>query len=102
MRERAPGPRRFFVKQIVVALGLFAAPAFALTPQDAAVHAAELGRPLPSYVRMTPQQDIEQSREPGRIFATADAFTVFLNRFGGSYSCGNDDSSRNVSSVVCG
>ncbi len=70
--------------------------AVALSPQEAADLSAVVGRPLPAMVVL--------STEPRSIsFAPGGpALPIFLNRNGGSYSCGDDDSAHNLSSIVCG
>lgn len=77
----------------------FAVPAGAFTPWEAAERAMQIGRPLTSYVNVP---DIEITHH-ARVYAPGgDPLPIYLNRFGGSYTCGNDDSATNRSSVVCG
>jgi hypothetical protein len=88
---------------LVFAAAALALPAQALTPQEAASYARTVGRPLTSYIRrdsIPELQGVEQRRPV--TFATGTALPIYLNRHGGNYQCGDDDSSRNLSSVVCG
>lgn len=79
---------------------LATAPALAMSPWEAAERAAQIGRPVTSYVNVP---DIEITHH-AVIFGgpASSALPIYLNRFGGSYTCGNDDSATNRSSVVCG
>lgn len=86
---------------LLLAATLFAAaPAMAMSPWEAADAAIETGHPVASYISL-PMLEIQHHAQ---IFGgpASSALPIYLNRFGGSYSCGNDDSATNVSSVVCG
>lgn len=79
-----------------------AAPAAALSPDEAAAMARQLGRPLPSYLqmRMPPASD----EQPRLMYAPGGpALPLYLNRHGGHYECAgyDEDSAQNHSSVVC-
>lgn len=93
----------------IVALGslsfltaaMASAPAAALSPLEAADISREIGRPLPSYIKITPPA--RTATEPSLMFAPGGApLPIYLNRHGGNYQCGDDDSALNLSSVVCG
>lgn len=89
---------------VILLAAAHASPAVALTPAEAASMANQLGRPLPSRVQVgRVDADMQaEGAEPKLVFAPRSApLLVYLNRFGGTYRCGNDDSSRNLSSVVC-
>lgn len=89
-------------RSTVVLSALLALPALAMTPAEASVRAREIGRPITSYINV-PQPARRLDVAPSLMFAPGGAaLPIYLNRFGGSYQCGNDDSSTNVSSVVCG
>lgn len=85
---------------LLAVTALAAAPALAMSPWEAAEHAIEIGRPVTSYVNVP---DIEITHH-AVIFGgpASSALPIYLNRFGGSYTCGNDDSATNRSSVICG
>ena len=70
----------------------------AMSPADASAAAKLQHRPIPSYIQRDPTE-----HEVTRMFAPGGApLPIYLNRHGGTYQCGDDDSSRNLSSVVCG
>lgn len=82
-----------------------AAPARALSPIEAAALARDIARPVTSYVKLedTARLFPGLSARPTRMFAPGGApMGIYLNPFGGNYTCGDDDASRNISSVVCG
>jgi hypothetical protein len=81
---------------------LGAGPAAALSPWEASEISRDIGRPLPSYIRIDPPDTTVDDGPPRMLFAPGGApLPVYLNRHGGTYRCGNDDSARNLSSVVC-
>ncbi len=80
---------------VILAAAVAAVPASAFTPLEAAREAARLNRPFPSMIKIAPPPQT-------RLYATGERLPVYLNRHGGHYSCGDDDSSHNLSSVVCG
>lgn len=85
----------------LTALAIAGAPALALSPLEASEIARDIGRPLPSYIQVT--RAARPASEPSLMFAPGGAaLPIYLNRHGGNYQCGDDDSSRNLSSVVCG
>ncbi|MBI1945778.1 MAG: Ig-like domain-containing protein [Deltaproteobacteria bacterium] len=88
------------------ALGLFtvslALPAAAMSPEEAAAFARQLGRPLPSYIQM--QRPPPSADRPQLMYAPGGApLPLYLNRHGGHYECAgfDEDSAQNHSSVVC-
>jgi hypothetical protein len=90
------------IARSTILLAFLAVPAAAMTPVQASVYSAAIGRPVTSYVSV-PQPQRRVDVAPTLMFAAGGApLPVYLNRFGGSYQCGDDDSSRNISSVVCG
>ncbi|HEY4222256.1 MAG TPA: hypothetical protein VGO62_12960, partial [Myxococcota bacterium] len=79
---------------VVVVVSLAALPAVAMSPKEAAQAAAMMHRPMPSF--------IERPELPTRMEAIAGRLPIFLNRHGGTYTCGNDNGAHNISSVACG
>ena len=79
---------------VVLAAATASLPALAFSPWEAANAAQRIGRPVPAMVRVEHHPDV--------MYAVGTRLPVFLNRHGGSYNCGNDDSRTNTSSVVCG
>ncbi len=87
-------------RSIALILSFVAVPAAAFSPAEAASAAQRLGRPLPSVIQVAPRA--QPADRPGMLFAPGGAaLPIYLNRHGGNYQCGDDDSSRNLSSVVC-
>jgi hypothetical protein len=93
-------PSLLLAAAALVSAASAASPARAMSPLEAAQHAIELGRPVTSYVKVP---DIEITHH-AVIFGgpASQPLPIYLNRFGGTYTCGNDDSATNRSSVVCG
>ncbi|MBI1948713.1 MAG: Ig-like domain-containing protein [Deltaproteobacteria bacterium] len=70
--------------------------AAALSPADAAVLAQQVGRPLPAVIPL--QQPVYGSI----AYGAGDApFPIFMNRHGGRYTCGDNDSRTNSSTIAC-
>src|SRR5688500_2574483 len=68
-----------------------------LSPEEADAYAQQLGRPLPARV------PLENPVTQIMAFGPGDPpFTIFMNRDGGRYFCGDNDSSQNLSTIACG
>jgi hypothetical protein len=77
----------------LAALSLFAT----LSPQEADFYAGQLGRPMPAVVPL--EEPVFQSIQ----FGPGDApFVIFMNKDGGTYTCGDNDSRSNRSTIACG
>lgn len=68
-----------------------------LSPEEADWYANQIGRPLPARVPL-------EHPVPGiaAYGAGEEPFVIFMNRHGGTYTCGDNDSSENVSTIACG
>ena len=68
-----------------------------LSPEEADWYAHQLGRPMPARVPL-------EHPVPGMAAygAGEEPFVIFMNRSGGTYTCGDNDSSENVSTIACG
>lgn len=78
---------------LVSSLSLFAS----LSPEEADFFAGQLGRPMPSVVPL--EEPVFSSIQ----FGPGDApFVIFMNRDGGTYTCGDNDSRSNRSTIACG
>lgn len=69
----------------------------ALSPEEADLYASELGRPLPAVVPL--EEPVFDTIRYGEGEAP---FTIFMNRHGGRYTCGDNDSRANQSTIACG
>ncbi|MCC7072071.1 MAG: hypothetical protein IT383_12150 [Deltaproteobacteria bacterium] len=83
---------------LIAALALAAATPQPLPPMERlplhvreALERAE--RPVATYV---------PAEAPSRMYAAGAPLVIYLNRWGGSYRCGDDNSSINSSSIACG
>ncbi len=69
----------------------------ALSPAEADFYAGQLGRPMPAVVPL--EEPVFSSIQ----FGPGDApFVIFMNRDGGTYTCGDNDSRSNSSTIACG
>ncbi len=66
----------------------------ALAPTPAMTPVPKIDRPLPTYVWVEP--------DPTRLYAAGDPLVLYMNRHGGTFTCGNDDATHNRSSIACG
>ena len=81
-----------FIAGSLLATQLSAPP---MGPDVEALLKSAAGRPITTYIPFT------RTTPPTMMYAAGDPLVVFLNRYGGGYSCGDDDAARNVSSIAC-
>jgi hypothetical protein len=81
----------------VLVLPLFVAAVSPLLPPSIDELLDRADRPIPTYIQVTPPE----TSIPTRMYAEADPFVLYINRWGGSYACNDDDASRNFSSIAC-
>jgi hypothetical protein len=69
----------------------------ALSPAEADFYAGQLGRPMSAVVPL--EEPVFSSIQ----FGPGDApFVIFMNRDGGTYTCGDNDARTNRSTIACG
>ncbi len=70
--------------------------AAAISPAEAGVLAQQHGRPMPAVV------PLEEPVYASIAYGAGDApFPIFMNRHGGQYECGDNDSRTNSSTIAC-